>query len=269
MSGSSPAGSGSDSAATSAAYGAGRPAHGLRRVVDQDVERAGRDHRVGQRVDLGRVAQVDADDAQPVQPVGAVVHGGEPAHRVVREPGGDRRVRAVAQQAQRDVHADLRPSAGEQRPAAGEVGAGVAPLVALLRAGRAELVIERVDVLVEVLADVAVAGPDQRAGAARRPRSTPAGCPGSRRRCAAVSRSRSRRPRPGRRRRPRPAAAARRCCLTVLKILAVARRTAIASGMLGRQLGHLLEDGQAAASASGSILTGQSCQVQRRAPAGH
>jgi hypothetical protein len=43
-------------------------------------------------------------------------------------------VRAVAQQAQRDVHPDLRPPAGEQRAAAGQVGARVAALVVARRA---------------------------------------------------------------------------------------------------------------------------------------
>ena len=101
--------------------------------------------RVGERDDLGRVAQVDADDPQPVQPVGAVRHRGEAAHRVVREAGGDRRVRAVAQQPQRDVHADLGAAAGEQRAPAGQVGAGVALGVVDRGAVRAELVVERVD----------------------------------------------------------------------------------------------------------------------------
>ena len=49
--------------------GLGRAAHGLRGVVDQDVERALRGDLVGERDDLRRVAQVDADDAQAVQPV--------------------------------------------------------------------------------------------------------------------------------------------------------------------------------------------------------
>ena len=94
--------------------GAGSPPDGLRRVVDQDVERTLLGHGVRERDDLGGVAQVDAHDAQPVQPVGAVGHRGETAHGVVREAGGDRRVGAVAQQSQRDVHADLGAAAGEQ-----------------------------------------------------------------------------------------------------------------------------------------------------------
>ena len=172
---------------------AGRAAHGLGGVVDQDVQRALLGHRVGQRDHLGRVAQVDADDPQPVQPVGAVGHRGEPAHRVVGEPGGDRGVRAVAQQPQRDVHADLRAPAGEQGAAPGQVGAGVPAGAVQRRAGRAELVVERVDLPVLGLADVAgprprSASPAERAGGGGQP----AGCPGSRRRSGPASRWRSR-----------------------------------------------------------------------------
>ena len=121
--------------------------------------------RVGQRDDLRRVAQVDADDPQPVQPLGAVVHRREAPCGVAREARRDRRLGAVAQQPQRDVHADLRAAAGEQRATAAEVGAGVAALVMTRRAVGTELVVERVDDLVALLADVAGTRLDQRAGA--------------------------------------------------------------------------------------------------------
>ena len=71
---------------------------------------------------------------------------------------------AVAQQAQSDVHADLGAAAGEERAAAGEVGAGVALGVAERGALRAELVVERVDLGVLLLADVARARLEQLAG---------------------------------------------------------------------------------------------------------
>ena len=48
---------------------AGGAPHGLGGVVDQDVERPGLDHRVGEADHLGGVAQVDADHAQAVQPL--------------------------------------------------------------------------------------------------------------------------------------------------------------------------------------------------------
>jgi hypothetical protein len=101
----------------------GRPAHGLGGVVDEDVQRPLRADRVGERHDLGGVTQVDADDAQPIQPVGAVAHRRKAPRRVTREARRDRRVRAVAQQPQRDVHPDLRAAAGEQRPPAREIRA--------------------------------------------------------------------------------------------------------------------------------------------------
>src|SRR6478735_1929417 len=82
-------------------------------------------------------------------------HRGEAARGVAREPGGDRGGRTVPQQAQRDVHADLGAAAGEQRALAGQVGAGVPLGVVQRRARRAQLVVERVDGDVRLLADVA------------------------------------------------------------------------------------------------------------------
>ena len=143
--------------------GARSPAHRLRGVVDQDVQRALRGHGVRERDDLSGVPQVDAHDAQPVQPVGTVGHRGEAAHGVVREAGGDGRVGAVAEQSQRDVHADLGAAAGEQGAPAGEVGAGVALGAVERGAVRTELVVEGVDHGVVVLAHVAGARPEQRA----------------------------------------------------------------------------------------------------------
>jgi hypothetical protein len=144
--------------------GARRAAHGLARVVDEDVERAGRGDLVGERDHLGGVAQVDADDLEPVDPVGAVLQRREPSYGVVREARGDRGVRAVAEQPQSDVHADLGAAAGEQRAASGEVGALVALGVRHGGAAGAEPVVERVDERVVVLADVAAARVDQLAG---------------------------------------------------------------------------------------------------------
>lgn len=137
----------------------GQAAHGLGGVVDQDVERALLRDPLGEGHGLGGVAQVDADDLQAVQPVRGVVHRLEAADGVLGETGGDRGVRAVAQQPERDVHADLGAAAGEQRALAGEVGAGVAAGPVLGGAVLAELVVEVVDLGVALLADVAGAGP--------------------------------------------------------------------------------------------------------------
>jgi hypothetical protein len=142
--------------------GRGRAAHGLGGVVDEDVQRPGGGHIVGERDHLRGVAQVDPDDSQPVKPIGAVVHRREALDRVVREPRRDRRMGAVAQQPQRDVHPDLGPAAREQRPAPGQVGAGGAALVVQGGAGGAQLVVEGVDVPVAALADVARPGAHER-----------------------------------------------------------------------------------------------------------
>jgi hypothetical protein len=83
-------------------------------------------HVVGERQHLSGVAQVDADDAQPVQPVGGVGHGGEATYGVLGEARRHGRLRAVAEQAQCDVHPDLGAATGQQRAATGEVGTGLA-----------------------------------------------------------------------------------------------------------------------------------------------
>ena len=143
---------------------AGGAPHRLGGVVDQDVQRARGGDLVGQVHDLCRVAQVDADDAQAVQPLRRVGLRGEAAHGVLGEAGGDGQVGAVAKQPQRDVHADFRPPTGEQRPAAGEVAAGVAPPAVLVGALRAQLVVEPIDERERLLADVAILRPQQLAG---------------------------------------------------------------------------------------------------------
>ena len=144
--------------------GAGRTPHRLRGVVDEDVERAVGRHRVGESDDLRRIAQVDADDLQPVDPVGRVGQRGEAADRIAGEARRDRRVRAVAEEPQGDVHADLGASSGQQRALASQVGARVPLLVAHRRALGAELMIEGVDERIRLLAYVAGARLDELAG---------------------------------------------------------------------------------------------------------
>ena len=135
--------------------GAGGSAHSLGGIVDQDVQRPGLGDGVGQTDHLCRIAQVDAHHPQPVQPVARIGQAGEPPHGIAGKPCGDRRVGAVAKQAQSDVHADLGPAAGEQGAPAGEIGAGLAFGMTQQRAVRTQLVVERVDVGVVLFADVA------------------------------------------------------------------------------------------------------------------
>ena len=148
-----------------------------------------------------------------------------------RKPRRDRRLGAVAQQPQRDVHADLRPPAGQQRPPAAQVGAGLASLPVQRCARRAELVVEGVDLHVARLADVTARGPASRVPAVRRRRARHAAAdpavsssirPGAPVAVAAVT-ARSFATIAARR-------STRRSRLTVLYKRAVARLTACASG---------------------------------------
>ncbi len=141
---------------------AGGAAYRLRGVVDEDVERASLDHRVGEADDLGGIAQVDADDSQAMQPIPRIGKRRETAHGIARESRRDGRVRAIPEQAKRDVHSDLGSTPGEQRAPATEIGAGITPGVVLGGAVWAELVVERVDLRVVLLADVAGTRLDQR-----------------------------------------------------------------------------------------------------------
>ena len=131
------------------------PAHRLGGVVDQDVQRPGGGDIIGERDDLGGIAKVDPHDLEPVDPLWAVGQLGEPADGVAGEAGRHRQVRAIAQQHQGDVHADLGATPGEQRAASGEVGVLVALGVRHGRTVRTEPVVERVHQGVVGMADVA------------------------------------------------------------------------------------------------------------------
>ena len=199
------------------------------------------------------VAQVDADDAQAVRATRRC-RPSRVKRRTAssREARRDRRVRAVAQQPQRDVHPDLRPPAGEQRAAAGQVGARVAALV------------------------VAAPRRRDRAGGRRRRRRGSAACRRSTRgRAASVPAARRRRARgqrqplrlvvdPARARRsPSPRSppssfartaarrSARRCSLTVLNSRADRAPDRDRVGMLGGELLDLGEDAQRVGEAVG------------------
>ena len=92
----------------------------LRRVVDQDIEHVARcSQAVAEPDDLPRVAQVDADDGEPVEPLRALRNREVLAHRVVGEPAGHSDMRPVAQQHQRQLEADLTrpPVTSARRPA--------------------------------------------------------------------------------------------------------------------------------------------------------
>ena len=158
--------------------GAAGATHGLRCVVDENVERTLSRDRIGERDHLGRVTQIDTDDAQAVQPILGVVHCREAANGIARKPGGDGGMGAVAQQPQGDIHADFGTAAGEQCALAGEVGASVTLGVTGEGAARAELVVERVDHGVLLLADIAGARNEQLTGGRRAGTQGKLGTPG-------------------------------------------------------------------------------------------
>ena len=134
-----------------------RAPHGLARVVDDEVEPvAGRQEVRAEGLDARRVPQVEPEDLEPVAPVLEVRLGGVAARPHRAGTGGDDQRGAGAQQLDPGLVADLHAPAGEQRDAAAQVGR-LRPLgVVEVAARRAHLVVERVQLPVRLLADVAV-----------------------------------------------------------------------------------------------------------------
>ena len=109
-----------------------------------------------ERFDARRVAQVEPEDLEPVAPLVEVGLLRVAVRGIAREAGGDDQLRARPQQLDPRLVPDLHAPAGEQRDAARQVGGLRALGVVEVGARRAELVVERMDVAVELLADVAV-----------------------------------------------------------------------------------------------------------------
>ena len=182
----------------------------------------------------------------------AVVHLGEAPDGVLREARRDRRVRAVAQEAQGDVHPDLGPPAGQQGAPPCQVRAGIAALVVERGTRRTELVVEGVDVDVSLLADVTRTRAQERSrrgtvarDVSGRPWVSSSMRPGAPVAVAAVTASSLARIAVRR--------CARRCSLTVLNSLPTARRTATASGCSVGSCSTSLRTRSASASRSGSM----------------
>ncbi len=190
----------------------GRAPHGLARVVDDEVEPAARVAQVlAERLDARRVAQVEPEDLEPVAPLLEVGLLRVARRSIAREARRDDQLRTRAQQLDARLVADLDATAREQRDAAPQVGGLGALAVVEVAAGRAELVVERVDLEVALLADVAVLRLDRLAELGvvldlglrelRRARTRSATC---RRASRAARGCRSRRARPRRSRAGRP-----------------------------------------------------------------
>ena len=134
-----------------------RPAHGLARVVDDEVEPVARLVQVpAELLDARRVPQVEAEDLEPVAPDVEVGLLRVPGRRVPRKPRRHDQRGPGPQQLDPGLVADLHPTAREQRDPAGELG-GLGPLAVVEVAARqAELVVEGMDLDVALLAHVAV-----------------------------------------------------------------------------------------------------------------
>ena len=105
-----------------------RPAHGLARVVDDEVEPVARLVQMpAELLDARRVPQVEAEDLEPVAPDVEVGLLRVPGRRVPRKPRRHDQRGPGPQQLDPGLVADLHPPAREQRDPAGEVG-GLGPL---------------------------------------------------------------------------------------------------------------------------------------------
>ncbi len=135
----------------------GRPSHRLTGVVDDEVEALARLTEVmAEGLHARRVAKVEAEDLEPVAPLLEVGLLRVPHRRVAREARRHDQLRTGAEELDARLVADLDASAGQQRDASREVGGLGALAEVERRALGAELIVERVDLDVALLADVAV-----------------------------------------------------------------------------------------------------------------
>ncbi len=135
----------------------GRPPHRLARVVDDEVEPvAGRAEVSAERLDARRVPEVEPEDLEAVAPVLEVGLRRVARGRVAREARRHDQPGAGPEQLDPGLIADLHAAAREQSDPPAQVRGLRALAEVEGRTGRAELVVEGVDVLVALLADVAV-----------------------------------------------------------------------------------------------------------------
>ena len=133
----------------------GRPPDGLAGVVDDEVQPLARlAEVVAERLDARRVAQVEPEDLEPVAPLVEVGLLRVASRRVAREAGRDNQAGTRTKQLDPRLVADLDPPAGEERDPAGEIGGLGALGEVEVAAGDAKLVVERVERVVGLLADV-------------------------------------------------------------------------------------------------------------------
>ena len=100
----------------------GRTAHGLTRVVNDEVEPvAVRTEVLAERLDARGVAQIEAEDLQPVAPLLEVGLGRVPCRGIAREAGRHDQLSTGAQKLDPRLVADLDATAREERDAPPQV----------------------------------------------------------------------------------------------------------------------------------------------------
>ena len=133
------------------------PANGLAGVVDDVVEPIVRRRQMpAERLDARRMAEIEAVDLEAVTPVGEVVLPRIPSGRIAGKTRRDDEMGARAQQLDPSLVSDLDASARQERNLPSEVG-GLRTLREVERRARwAQLVVERMQFPVRLLADVAM-----------------------------------------------------------------------------------------------------------------
>src|SRR5690606_25897943 len=107
-------------------------------------------------LDARRMAQVEAEDLEPILPLLEIRFGGVARGRVTGKPGRDDQVRARPQQLQAGLIADLHAAAGQQCDAPAQIGE-LRPLAEIEPGALGtELVVKVVNLAVLLLADIAV-----------------------------------------------------------------------------------------------------------------
>ena len=111
---------------------------------------------VAERLDARRVAQIEAENFQPIAPVVEIRFLRVTRRRVARKARRHDQARARAQQLDAGLIADLDASAGQQRDASAQIRRLGALGEIELRARRAQLVVEMMDRRILLLADIAM-----------------------------------------------------------------------------------------------------------------
>src|SRR5688572_10180915 len=134
-----------------------RPPHRLARIVDDEVEpRAPLQQLPAERLHARRMAQIQPEDLQPVPPVVEIRLARIPPRRIPRKPRRHDQLGPAAKQFEPGLIADLHPPTGQQRHAPVQIRQFGALAEIQLGAGRAQLVVEMMQLRVLRLARIAM-----------------------------------------------------------------------------------------------------------------